>query len=282
MLNRSVAQRSNPRTDGCHGCLQSDPPLSMPIVPQHTGQTAEASCTACTAKSDSPAQSSARACCTCNAGYGGDASTGTCTACVAGKFKTLAGHRNCTDCGSGSYGTATGPTTESSCTACGEGKYGVGAGQTAEASCTACSAGKYRVGTVGSAEASCTTCTPNSKSPPQSNAQADCWCDVGYTGPDGGTCTACVAGKNKISTGSANRTDCGAGTYSTAVTAISTCITCPTNSNSPGGSSALTSCTCNAGSWGQMEVYVLRALQERTRHPQDQPCVVTVEPAHTQ
>ena len=37
MLNRSIAHRSYPRTDGCHGCLQSHPPLSMPIAPRHDG-----------------------------------------------------------------------------------------------------------------------------------------------------------------------------------------------------------------------------------------------------
>ncbi len=50
-------------------------------------------------------------------------------------------------------------------------------------------------------------------------------CMLGYSGPDGGNCTACVAGKYKASTGSA------------------LCSDCPTNSTSPPGSTSLTHCT---------------------------------------
>jgi hypothetical protein len=50
-------------------------------------------------------------------------------------------------------------------------------------------------------------------------------CMLGYSGPDGGSCTACVAGKYKASAGSA------------------LCSDCPTNSTSPPGSTSLTHCT---------------------------------------
>ena len=40
-------------------------------------------------------------------------------------------------------------------------------------------------------------------------------CNAGYTGPDGGACVACAAGKYKIATGSAACIECAAGTYST-------------------------------------------------------------------
>ena len=50
-------------------------------------------------------------------------------------------------------------------------------------------------------------------------------CMLGYSGPDGGNCTACVAGKYKASAGSA------------------LCSDCPTNSTSPAGSTSLTHCT---------------------------------------
>jgi hypothetical protein len=58
-------------------------------------------------------------------------------------------------------------------------------------------------------------------------------------------CTDCVAGTYSTAAGVTECTDCGAGTYSTAVgaSAISTCIACPSNSNSPAGSAALASCT---------------------------------------
>jgi syndecan 4 len=56
-----------------------------------------------------------------------------------------------------------------------------------------------------------------------------------------------------VSRGSAVCTDCGTGTYSTTVGANTTsgiCLGCPSNSSSPAGSAALTSCTCNSGYTG--------------------------------
>jgi hypothetical protein len=89
-------------------------------------------------------------------------------------------------------------------------------------------------------------------------------CPVGFTGPDGGTCLACEAGKFKTTRGSVACTDCGAGKYSTATgafascvctdcgantystatgaTVASTCQNCPSNTQSAAGSTALTSC----------------------------------------
>jgi hypothetical protein len=89
-----------------------------------------------------------------------------------------------------------------------------------------------------------------SSAPPGS--VTSCTCNAGFSGPDGGPCTACVTGKYKTLTGTATCTDCGAGTYSAAVGAStsSTCSACPSNSNSTAGSAALTSCTCNTGSTG--------------------------------
>ena len=96
-------------------------------------------------------------------------------------------------------------------------------------SCTSCVTDKYKSLTDNEDSTSCDW--GNGSSP-----QADSRCDVVYTGPDGDTCTVFVTGKYKSSTGSANCTDCGVGTYSTVLTTISTCITCPTNSNSSVGS----------------------------------------------
>jgi hypothetical protein len=100
--------------------------------------------------------------------------------------------------------------------------------------------------------ASCLACPANSNSASSSSAITACTCNAGSTGPNGGPCAACVAGKFKTLTGIATCTDCGAGTYSTAVGASgsSTCIACPSNSTSPAGSAALTNCTCNIGSTG--------------------------------
>ena len=76
----------------------------------------------------------------------------------------------------------------------------------------------------------CEACPANSIAPKGSDELTDCMCDAGYTGSDGGTCTACIAGKYKISSGdeSADCEDCACGKYSTvpAATAMDTCVDC--------------------------------------------------------
>jgi hypothetical protein len=108
-------------------------PCTACVAGKYKSAGGTADCTDCTPNSNSPSQSSARALCSCNAGYSGDAGTGTCTACVAGKYKSATGTVACTDCVAGKYGVATGQ----------------------------------------SAEASCTICTANSNSPPQSSARVN-------------------------------------------------------------------------------------------------------------
>jgi len=54
--------------------------------------------------------------------------------------------------------------------------------------CAACEAGTYTA-TVGSD--SCAACPAHSHSAARSDEQADCACDAGYTGPDGGPCVVC-------------------------------------------------------------------------------------------
>ena len=46
----------------------------------------------------------------------------------------------------------------------------------------------------------CLACPANSNSPAGSLALTSCACNAGFSGPDGGSCTACVAGKYKAST----------------------------------------------------------------------------------
>ena len=84
-------------------------------------------------------------------------------------------------------------------------------------------------------------------------ARANAQCAVGFTGPNGGPCTACIAGTYKTTTGSVACTNCQAGTYSTTVgaTVASTCLACPAGSGeSCSGCPATTSCTCNTGYTG--------------------------------
>jgi hypothetical protein len=68
----------------------------------------------------------------------GQTAEASCTACGAGKYGVATGQTaeaSCTDCGAGKYRVETGGSAKASCTVCGVGKYGFAAGQTAEVSC---------------------------------------------------------------------------------------------------------------------------------------------------
>jgi hypothetical protein len=80
--------------------------------------------------------------------------------------------------------------------------------------CTACVTAKYSV-TVGATDGTyCVACPANSNAPAQTSAATSCTCNAGFTGPDGGTCTACAAGTYKDTTGSNNCIECDAETQS--------------------------------------------------------------------
>ena len=112
---------------------------------------------------------------------------------------------------------------------------------------TTCGPGKYSASGT-----NCLDCPAGSHSESGSTVVTDCKCTAGMGGPDGGTCSLCVAGKHKALAGSTACVDCEVGTYSASVgaTQSSTCVTCPTNADSSLGSSVSTACTCNSGSTG--------------------------------
>ena len=112
--------------------------------------------------------------------------------------------------------------------------------------CCTCGGGETQVSET------CLECPTNSNSPVGSSVSTACTCNAGSTGPDGGTCLFCVAGKYTALVGSTACVDCEVGTYSASVgaTQSSTCVTCPTNADSSLGSSVSTACTCNSGSTG--------------------------------
>ena len=245
------------------------------------GATAVSTCVSCPVNSNSVVSSSAIAACICNAGFTGP-DGGVCLACVAGKYKTVTGSVVCTNCGVGSYSVTVGTTAASSCvtcpvnsnsavsssdvaactcnagftgpdggvcSSCVAGKYKTNSGSVA---CTDCGVGTYSTTVGASAASTCVSCPVNSNSVSSSSAITGCTCNAGYTGPDGGVCSACVAGKYKTSGGSAVCMNCGAGTYSVAVgaTASATCVSCVANSNSGVSSSSSAACVCNAGFTG--------------------------------
>jgi len=186
-------------------------------------QTGSNNCTSCPAHSNSVNGSSATTGCKCNAGYTGP-DGGTCVACVAGTFKASNGSDACTQCAAGKYSAATGATSDS-CADCARDTY-------SSADSTQCEA-----------------CPSDTVSAALSSKETDCKCNAGYTGPDGGTCVACVAGTFKASNGTAECTQCAAGKYSAENGEISktTCTDCPSNTYSPSGSGRLTNCTCIKG-----------------------------------
>ena len=86
----------------------------------------------------------------------------------------------------------------------------------------------------------------------KSGALEDCKCNKGYTGPNGGSCAGCLAGKYKAQTGAAACTDCAAGKYSNATAATSdVCQDCTPNTHSQAGSGNLSACGCNRGYHGR-------------------------------
>lgn len=106
-----------------------------------------------------------------------------CTQCAAGKYKTVTGAAACTTCPAG----LTSPIASTSSAACVVADVsGCNAGYTGPSGgpCIACVTGTYKT-TAGTA--TCMTCPGNFNSPLGSSTLTDCTCDVGFTGPNGGT-----------------------------------------------------------------------------------------------
>lgn len=172
-----------------------------------TGLQSESSCISCNLYSYSPAGSTAKSGCTCNAGSTGPDGAATyswnpwCILCVAGKYKEARGTAVCAECAAKKYSTTVGATALSTCLGCPSYSY----------------------------------------SPVGSNTSASCICNEGYIGVDLGPCTQCGAGTYK--TGSNRCTDCAAGKYSTALGAITetTCVACSSGKyyGGTGGTSCL-------------------------------------------
>ena len=212
-----------------------------------TGAMSESTCLNCPLHTDAPSGSGDVEDCTCNKGHYG-----------------LNG-RDCINCAAGTYKDVTGP---DPCTLCVSGKYVSVEESVSSSACTNCPAATYSTAD----RTQCLSCPSDSTSPTSSDEITDCTCNAAYTGPDGGPCTACVAGKYKGAGGSAECTLCGVGKYSTAVgaTSVSTCLNCvkgkysvtagapnqyeckycPAFSTSPEGSPSSTACSCNVGYTG--------------------------------
>ena len=228
-------------------------------------------CSSCAESFSSTAGSSV---CQCAAGYG-VMSDGTCALCEAGKFKGAIANANCTSCAAGTYMAGVGATVCLTCAAyadadvprvecrCNAGATGNGSvcvrcvagkykGVSGNSSCIDCGVNMYSTTVGATGTGACVSCPVNAVSGAGSAVIGSCVCNVGATGPNGGTCTLCAVGKYKSVNGTAACTDCLAGSYSGRIGANNseTCVSCPDNSSSVVSSSALTGCTCNAGATG--------------------------------
>ena len=235
--------------------------------------------------------------CKCEPGYTG-VDGETCYGCVAGKYKTTAGSVDCTLCGQGKFSTATASATGAVCLNCPTNSNAplgssAAAGCTCDAgytgpgglvACSVCLAGTFKVATgpaacsicpadwystaVGATSDTCQTCPANSMSSAGSSLESQCVCKPGYTGPNGGPCIACVAGKFKTTSGTAECTDCPLHTFSVVTAkADSTCSACLTNAVTlQTGSALATQCVCNLGYYGANGASVSCAACEVGKH----------------
>jgi hypothetical protein len=153
-----------------------------------------------------------------------------CTACGAGNYKSSPGTAVCTTCpagltapmGSTSSAACSSPACNAGytgpngiCSTCAAGTY---KNTTGSAPCTHCRAASYSPTVAATTATTCLACPANSNSPSMSSAAMACKCNAGYTGPDGGPCTACIAGSYKTTTGSTACTSCP--TFSGSICAI--------------------------------------------------------------
>jgi hypothetical protein len=118
--------------------------------------------------------------------------------------------------------------------------------------------------------AACSVCPANSFSPEGSSALSNCTCNSGYTGSNGGPCTACATGSYKPTVGSVACTPCEVNTYSTTVTAAG-CAACPIGKfNNASGSTAcfdLPIPTCQAGQIWDASIFACVACGVGTYQP---------------
>ena len=181
---------------------------------QYQPSSGQSSCLTCPAN-QSPTGDAATEC-QCDPGYTGSS----CSACTAGKYKAAPGPGGCTEC---PVNTESGPASDdvNDCE-CMTGTTAAGNGQ----ACSECVTGTYKHFTGAGACVGCgnggTTLSP------RSDAQGDCVPDAGYTGPAGGSFSACATGTYKTAPG------------------VSACTPCFAHATSPSASTSLGACACVA------------------------------------
>jgi hypothetical protein len=145
--------------------------------------------------------------------------------CPAGSYSET-DSSTCSLCTAGKYSSSTSATGPDACIACDSGTYSTAIGAISDSTCTACLGGTYFDGTGGDNEEVCQQCPENSNSYASSKSISSCVCDPGYSGPNGGPCSACGTGVWCLN-GQSNQ--------------------CPLNSDSSALSSELSQCLCRPG-----------------------------------
>jgi hypothetical protein len=222
-----------PNSTACAACAYG---FYKPLAGNH-------SCTACAAGKQGTAQrvSEASACESCPANTHWTAAGANCSACHANSQSPpgSVAVANCS-CDAG-YESAAGP----ACAACAPGYFKAAGGNTLP--CAACS---DRFFSHVAAASACEPCPANTTGGFANDADIDCTCDPGFTGPAGGPCAACELGKYKAAHGSAACADCGPAAFWPvgADPAVFACEACPQHSarSSDLGSGVL-GCVCDAG-----------------------------------
>ena len=234
------------------------------------------SCINCPVNTYSPSKSMSLSSCLCDAGYSNTYSD-SCVECVVGKYKEHAGNSVCIDCQSNTYSQEPGSGICNKCPIntnslsgsnditkcmCNIGTTGPDGG-----SCVDCMSGKYKdiigssscvnceMGKYSNMFNTCEQCPLNTMSIEGSNDITKCICNIGTTGPDGGSCVDCMSGKYKDIIGSSSCVNCEMGKYSNV---FNTCEQCPQNTISVEGSNNKLQCICVEGTDG----------------PQGGPCIV--------
>ncbi len=235
------------------------------------------------ATTSSTGQTSVSAC-ICKAGYGGNAAStsGSCTACTTGRYKSSNGNTACSVASIGYYVSTTGATSQSACTSWRANTTTTGTGSTSTSACvckggyrlnsttcTACSTGTYKsaasnatsctsagigyyVSTTGAtSQSACTAWRANTTTTGTgSTSTSACVCKGGYR-LNSTTCTACSTGTYKSAASNATScTSAGIGYYvsTTGATSQSACTSWRANTSTTGtGSTSTSACVCNIG-----------------------------------
>ena len=225
------------------------------VAGTYKNATGSAACVACAQRRNSVAAATNVTQCICDISYTQVENAAltfdvvyaqACVACDVGKFKPLIGVQECTPCGQNQSSLAASPIC--SCVA---GFTGPDGGP-----CSECAIGKYK-DWLGSQ--ACTTCPADANTAAiRSTLLTNCTCNTGYTGPNGGPCTACVGGKYKNVTGTSLCISCDVDYYSNLDTASTICVSCPSNSISP-STSIFSGCACVVGYSGLSSVSLTKS-----------------------